>query len=166
MLAAQEGSRIDMTQRGAGMQLQQLQAQGAMQTQQMQMAGASELQKLQLAGAGQARALGVSRENLIAQGASAADMAERSGEAMLQEAEMSRQATLLGMQYGQSSGANSAYQQTLMNQQYANQAANQMTMSALGGLAGEIDWGSFGSGSSDNYAYRTNKPNTYNFHEL
>jgi len=113
----------------------------------MQMQGASELQKLQLAGAGQARALGVSRENLIAQGASAADMAERSGEAMLQEAEMSRQATLLGMQYGQSSGANSAYQQTLMNQQYANQAANQMTMSGVGGLAGlagEVDWSNLG----------------------
>ena len=35
------------------------------------------------------------------------------GEGMLQEAEMSRQATLLGMQYGQSTGANMSYQQAL-----------------------------------------------------
>lgn len=131
MLAAQEGSRIDQLQRGAGMQLQQLQAGGAMQTQQMQMSGAAQLQAMQIAGAQQARGLGVARENLIAQGASAADMAERGGEAMLQEAEMSRQATLLGISMGQSSGANQAHQQNLMNQQYANQAANQMTMDAL-----------------------------------
>jgi len=137
MLSMQEGSRIDQLQRGAGMQLQQLQAQGAMQQQQMQMAGASEQQKMQLAGAQQAQALGVSRENLVAQGANAADMAERAGDAMLQEAEMSRHATLLGMQYGQSSGANQAYQQSLMNQQYANQAANQMTTTALS----NVPWG-------------------------
>ena len=139
MLAAQEGSRIDMAQRGAGMQLQTLQAQGAMSVQQMQMAGASERQKMMLAGATQARGLGVARENLIAQGAQAADMAQRGGEAMLQEAEMSRHATLLGMQYGQSAGANQAYQQNLMNQQYANQSANQMTVDVLG----SIDWSKF-----------------------
>lgn len=73
MLAAQEGSRIDMTQRGAGMQLQQLQAtgaqqlqsqeaggemanqqmaaQGAMQAQNMQMQGAAQQQQMQMAGA-------------------------------------------------------------------------------------------------------------------
>ena len=51
MLAAQEGSRIDMTQRGAGMQLQQMQAQGAMQTQQMQMGGAAQQQGMILEGA-------------------------------------------------------------------------------------------------------------------
>jgi type II secretory pathway pseudopilin PulG len=125
MLAAQEGARIDQLQRGAGMQLQQ-----------MEMAGASEQQRLQLAGAQQARALGVSRENLIAQGGWQADMARRGGEAMLQEAEMSRQATLLGMQYGQTSGANQAYQQALLNQQQAGASANQMFTSTLSSLAG------------------------------
>jgi len=142
MLAAQEGSRIDMTQRGAGMQLQQLQAQGAMQTQQMEMAGAAQVQGMQIAGAQQARGLGVARENLIAQGASVADMAQRGGEAMLQEAEMSRQATLLGMQYGQSSGANASYQQALLNQQQGNASADQMFNNALSGLSGVKDWSS------------------------
>ena len=65
-------------------------------------------------------------------------MAERGGEAMLQEAEMSRQATLLGMQYGQSSGANNAYQQSLTNQQYANNAADQMTTDMIS----SVDWSS------------------------
>jgi len=71
-------------------------------------------------------------------------MAQRGGEAMLQEAEMSRQATLLGMSYGQSTGANQAYQQSLMNQQYANQSANQMTTNALQ----NIDWSKFGGGGN------------------
>jgi hypothetical protein len=61
-----------------------------------------------------------------AQGATAADMAQRGGEAMLQEAESSRQATLLGMQYGQSAGANAAVQQAMSNQM--SSMANQMQM--------------------------------------
>jgi|TARA_R110002072_G_scaffold5429_1_gene34982 hypothetical protein len=44
MLAAQEGSRIDMTQRGAGMQLQQMQMAGADKQQQMIMQGAADVQ--------------------------------------------------------------------------------------------------------------------------
>ena len=129
MLAAQEGARIDMTQRGAGMQLQQ-----------MEMAGASEQQRLQIAGAQQARGLGIARENLVAQGEWQADVAQRGGEAMLQEAEMSRQATLLGMQYGQTAGANSAYQQALLNQQQAGASADQMTITALS----SIPWNEIG----------------------
>jgi len=134
MMAAQEGSRIDMAQRGAGMQLQQ-----------MEMAGASEQQRLQLAGAQQARGLGVSRENLIAQGAQQTDMAIRGGDAMLQEAEMSRQATILGMQMGQSAGANQTMQQSLLNQQQANASAGQMLTSGLTGLAG-ADFSRFSGG--------------------
>ena len=126
--------------RGAGMQLLQLQARGAMQRQQMHMAGASEQQRLQLAGAQRAQALGVSRENLIAQGAQQTDMAIRGGEAMLQEAEMSRQATLLGMQMGQSAGANQSYQQSLYNQQQAGNYANQMMISGLNTLGTVTDW--------------------------
>ena len=120
MLAAQEGARIDQLQRGAGMQLQQ-----------MEMAGASEQQKLMLAGAAEARGLGITRQNLIAQGEAAADMARRQGEAALQEAEMSRQATLLGMQYGQSAGANEGYQQALQNQANTALAGQQMVTSAF-----------------------------------
>ena len=154
MLAAQEGSRIDQMQRGAGMQLQQMQAQGAMQTQQMQMAGASEQQRLQLAGAQQARGLGVARENLMAEGAWKADMAQRGGDAMLQEAEMSRQATLLGMQMGQASGANEKLQMSLYNQQQANASAGQMMTGALGALGG-VDWGGGGGGNTMGFTRET-----------
>ena len=45
-----------------------------------------------------------------AKGASAADMAERGGEAMLQSAEMSRQSTMLGIEYGGMQGANAGVQ--------------------------------------------------------
>ena len=63
-----------------------------------------------------------------AKGESAADMARRGGEASLQEMEMSRQATLLGIQMGQTTGANAALQQA-----YANQMAAGMGMTNLMG---------------------------------
>jgi len=87
MMSAQEGSRIDMTQRGAGMQLQSQQAQGAMATQQMQMQGAAQQQGMILEGA-----------------------------AAQQAAQASQQATLLGMDYGALAGANAGYQGALANQ--------------------------------------------------
>ena len=130
MLAAQEGSRIDQLQRGAGMQLQQLQASGAMavqqaeragamQQQQMQMAGASEQQKMMLAGQASAQQLGVSQANLQAQGQQFADTQRMQGAAAVQAAEAGRQATLLGMDYGAMAGANEAYQMSLSNQMSA-----------------------------------------------
>ena len=112
LLAAKEGSRIEQMQRQATLQ-----------------------------GGERARALGMSRENLIAKGATAADMAQRGGDAMLQQAEMSRQATLLGMQMGQSSGANQMYQQSLYNQQQAGAYADQMNIQALDYLK-DVDFGS------------------------
>lgn len=60
------------------------------------------------------------------QAASASDMAFRGGEASLQEMEASRQSTLLGIQMGQTSGANSAVQQSYANQMSAG--ANQANM--------------------------------------
>ncbi len=122
MLAAQEGSRIDQLQRGAGMQLQQLQAQGAMQTQQMQMAGASEQQRLQMAGAAQ-------QQQMVLEGAAAQ-----------QAAEAQRQSTLLGMDYALLAGANQAEQMALSNQisglgqqanMYGSQAQNNMFSNLL-----------------------------------
>jgi len=71
------------------------------------------------------------------QAANAADMAFRGGEANLQEMEMSRQATLLGVQMGQTSGANQAVQQSYANQMsamanqanmYGQQAASQLQL--------------------------------------
>lgn len=61
------------------------------------------------------------------------DMTERAGEASLQQMEMSRQATLLGIQMGQTAGANTAVQQSLMNQMSAGAAqANMMGQQASG----------------------------------
>ena len=76
------------------------------------------------------------------------------GEGMLQEAEMSRQATLLGMQYGQSSGANMAYQQAMQNQLAAQNMGNQMNMSNAALTSGlfqnlsNIDFSGFNLGGS------------------
>ncbi len=75
-----------------------------------------------------------------AQGAAAADMARRGGEASMQEMEMSRQATLLGIQMGQTSGANAALQQAYANQMSAG--ANQANLygqqaAAQYGMAGD-----------------------------
>ena len=82
-----------------------------------------------------------------AQGAAAADMARRGGEASMQEMEISRQATLLGIQMGQTSGANAALQQAYANQMAAG--ANQANLygqqaAAQYGMAGDA-MGSFGS---------------------
>mgnify|MGYP003113507881 CR=1 FL=1 len=133
LLAAQGGSKIDQMQRAADMQLQQMSIAGAerarglgISRENLMAQGASEQQRLQLAGADRARGLQVARENLVAQGEQQTDMARRTGEQMLQEAEMSRQATLLGMQMGQASGANQALQMSLYNQQQANNASNEM----------------------------------------
>jgi len=51
MMSAQEGSRIDQLQRGAGMQLQQAEAGGAMANQQMAAQGAMQAQNMQMSGA-------------------------------------------------------------------------------------------------------------------
>mgnify|MGYP003655165862 CR=1 FL=1 len=67
-------------------------------------------------------------QSLERQGASAADMAYRGGEAMVQQAEMSRQATLLGVEYGGMAGANAGVQSAYANQMSAQTASAQMQM--------------------------------------
>ena len=109
MLAAQEGARIDQLQRTGE------------QTRQQQI----------LAGASQARQLGLGREQLIASGASQADLVRMQGDASVQEAEMSRQATLLGMQFGASTGANQSLQQAQQNLMASQLAGDQMIQSGL-----------------------------------
>lgn len=83
-------------------------------------------------------------QKLMAKGAAAADMAERGGEAWLQQAEMDRQATLLGMQQGQAAGANAALQSAYTNEMYSNMygtaQTNQLWMDAVKSL-GDVDWG-------------------------
>jgi hypothetical protein len=119
------------------MQLQQAQAAGAMQTQQMQMTGAGQQQQMMLAGEAQARQLGVSQQNLQAQGQWQADMAIMGGEASVQSAMFGKESTLLGMEYGLLGGANQGLSQAMGNQMDAmgmqaqmansrNQANNQL----------------------------------------
>ena len=84
---------------------------------------------------------------LLARGASAADMAERGGEAWVQSAEMDRQATLLGVGYGEATGANIAAQTAKANEMNAQLAQQQIIADGFGtvaqGLAGH-DWGGLG----------------------
>ena len=68
-------------------------------------------------------------------GAAAAQAAERGGEQWIQEAEMSRQATLLGMQMGTASGANTGFAQAQANQMQAQMAQSQALASGLSGIA-------------------------------
>lgn len=137
---------------------QSMASQGALQTQQisaqigqqeamnrrLQAQGAQDVlrrEQVRLAGQGQV-------DILRARGESAADMARRGGEATLQEMEMSRQATLLGIQMGQTTGANQALQQAYANQMaagagavqmYGAQAAGQYGMAgAMFGAAGSL----------------------------
>ena len=72
---------------------------------------------------------------LAAKGTSALDMAEAKGDIMVQEAISGQQATILGIQYGQAAGASKNYQQQLLNQMQANQAAAEMQQSSMRSLA-------------------------------
>ena len=84
-------------------------------------------------GAAAVRQLEMGREQLVAQGEGTAEMTRLGGEAALQEMEMSRQATLLGIQMGQTSGANQALQQAYSNQMMAGaQQANLYGQQAQG----------------------------------
>jgi len=70
---------------------------------------------------------------MAAKGASAADMAQRGGAAMVQSAEMQRQSTLLGIEYGGMAGANAGVQAAYGNQMSAfganaNMIGSQMQM--------------------------------------
>ena len=117
-----------MTQRGAGMQLQQMEATGAQQLQAQQAAGAMQQQQLQMGGAAQ-------QQQMILE-----------GQAAVQAAEFGRESTLLGMDYGLLAGANQAEQQALANQMssmgmtadmYGAQAANN-PFSQILGVAGQV----------------------------
>jgi len=79
-----------------------------------------------------------------AKGAAAVQAAERSGDQWVQQAGMDRQATLLGMQMGETAGANMGYQQSQANEMNATIANQQTTAdfigtvgSAAGNLGGE-----------------------------
>jgi len=73
-----------------------------------------------------------------AKGAGAVQIAERQGDQWVQQAQMDRQATLLGMQMGETTGANLAYQQAQQNQLNAQIAQQQVTADMFGTVAGGL----------------------------
>jgi hypothetical protein len=102
----------------------------------------------------------VANEMARAKGAAQIQQMERSGDAMLQEAESGRQATILGMKYGQAAGTNANYQQAMQNQAtaglYASQMQNAATQNMLSTAAG-ADWDSLG-GDDISTSYLPKKP--------
>ena len=98
---------------------QALANQGALQTQQISASIGQQESRNQMA---------------AARGASAVQIAERQGDQFVQQAEMDRQATLLGMQMGQTTGANLAEQQAQANQMNA-QIAQSNAITGLFGVA-------------------------------
>ena len=89
-----------------------------------------------------------------AKGASAIQVAERQGDQWVQQAEMDRQATLLGMQMGQTTGANLAQQQAQANQMNAQIAQSQATGDLLGTIA--VGAGELGGESGNIFTIKQN----------
>ena len=93
-----------------------------------------------------ARATGAMK---VQQMESQADLQVRGGEAMLQEAESGREATILGMEYGLMAGENEAYQQSLKNFQEAQASQMKMRADAFSNLTKMTEgkkWSDFGFG--------------------
>jgi len=111
---------------------QTLANQGALQAQQV----SAGLAKQELA-----------NEQARAQAEAKLQMQKAQGDIMVQQAQTSRQSTILGMQMGQSQAANTAYQTQLLNQRKANIFGNQMMMSGVKNLA-NIDFSQFGIGGA------------------
>ena len=99
---------------------QALANQGALQTQQISASIGQQESRNQIA---------------AARGAGAVQIAEIQGDQFVQQAEMDRQATLLGMQMGQTTGANLAEQQAMANQMNAQIAQQQSTADLFGTVA-------------------------------
>jgi len=81
----------------------------------------------------------VGLKGMRAQGAAAIQLAERQGEEAIQKAEMSRQATLLGVSYQEAAGANLAVQQANQNQMQAHLYGTAQQQAAWQNLAG-LPW--------------------------
>jgi hypothetical protein len=119
---------------------QALANQGTLQARQVSTDIGKQEQAIQAARLAEASRL----QGLERQGAATAAMTRMGGEALVQQAEADRQATLLGVAYGGAAGANQAVQAAYSNQMAAQTAASQMagqTISALGTVAGAIPFG-------------------------
>ena len=159
--ADMENAYEDLTvnQEAARFQMEQGSQQRANIMQQMQgAAGASGIAGLAQALAGQGTmqarraSIDIARQEqanqiAAAKGAQATDMARRGGEQMVQEAEMQRQATLLGVSMQGAAGASAGLNQAYANQMSMNMAGVEMQMqnaqtwgNMATSAAGEVDW--------------------------
>lgn len=77
-------------------------------------------------------------QRLRAQGASQIQQLERGGDQSVQQAEMNRQSTLLGMQMGSSTAANQGLQAANLNEQQVAAQGNAAITSSIGNLAGDV----------------------------
>jgi hypothetical protein len=96
---------------------------------------------------------------LAAKGAANVQSLERQGDQYVQQQEANRQATLLGMQMGETSGANMALQTAQANQMNAKigqQNAQAGLFSVAGQAAGQIDFGGFARQSDPNTGSNVN----------
>ena len=82
------------------------------------------------------------------QGAGQADMTQRGGAAMVQSAEMGRQSTLLGIEYGGMAGANAGVQSAYANQMAGFGAQASMLNSQVGAAATMVSGVAQGLGSA------------------
>tara|TARA_R100001460_G_scaffold5247_1_gene14700 strand:- start:625 stop:1530 length:906 start_codon:yes stop_codon:yes gene_type:complete len=98
-----------------------------------------------------------------ARGQAAVDMAVLGGDAMVQQAEMARQATLLGVAYGGAAGANQGVQQAFANQMQADMIGQQMQADRFNALS-DLAISAAGSGMFDNMF--TGGGGTSNFNNL
>ena len=83
------------------------------------------------------------------EGAWKADMAERGGEQWVQAAKMDKQATLLGMSYGEATGANVALQTAKTNEMNAALAQQQIVADAFGTVAQGLASSKVGGGDQN-----------------
>ena len=105
--------------------------QGALQTQRISATiGQQETRNQALAARGAA-----SVQQLERQGAASVDLTKAQGAQWQQQAEMDREATLLGMQMGETTGANLALQQSQANQMNAQIAQQQVTADMFSTMA-------------------------------
>ena len=78
------------------------------------------------------------------------------GDAMVQQAQSSRQATILGMNQSVMAGVNANYQRQQLNQQYANAQANKLAISSLSQLE-TLDLENLGGTDQIEFTQNTNK---------
>ena len=158
------GAMSAQQQRIAGAsQLQNLQFQGAAEQQRQFLSGAqalqdaqlkanAQLQNLQFQGDQWANEMNIAQENLIAQGAWAADIAAAQGAAAVQQAEFGQLSSILGMEMGQLAGLQGAFTGAQGNQMagmgsmaemFGSQAAAQQAMWASAASLGIAALGAF-----------------------